>query len=48
MRAFGIIAFITSDLEEQSKLIKKQDAIIEEMQRYIDNREDIKNRLGDN
>jgi len=37
-----------ANLKEQGTIIKKQDAIIEELQSYIDNREDIKNRLGDN
>ncbi len=36
------------NMEEQSKIIKKQDTLIEEMQRYIDNRKDIVNSLGQN
>jgi len=36
------------NMEGQSKIIKKQEAIIEEMKRYIDNRKDIVNSLGQN
>jgi len=35
-------------LHQQSKIIRKQEVLIEEMKRYIDNKEDIKNSLGDN
>jgi len=34
--------------EDQSKIIRKQEVLIEEMKRYIDNKEDFKNSLGDN
>ena len=36
------------NMEEQSKIIKKQNTLIEEMKRYIDNRKDIVNSLGQN
>ncbi len=42
------ITLSEGNFEEQGKIIKKQDAIIEEMQRYIDNRKDIIDSLGDN
>jgi len=47
----GLICYITlsdGNFEEQGKIIKKQDKVIEETQRYIDNKEDFKDRLGDN
>ncbi len=42
------ISLNEANMEEQSKIIKKQEAIIEEMKRYIDNRKDIINSLGQN
>ena len=37
-----------ANLDEQSTIIKKQDAMIEEMNSLLKNRQDIKDRLGDN
>ena len=34
--------------EEQSKIIRKQEVLIEEMKRYIDNKESFKDGLGMN
>ena len=42
------ISLSEANMEEQSKIIKKQDRIIKEMQRHIDNRKDIVNSLGQN
>jgi len=36
------------NIEEQSRVIKKQEAMIEEMHSLLKNRQDIKDRLGDN
>ena len=36
------------NLEEQGKIIKNQEAMIDEMNSLLKNREDIKGRLGDN
>jgi len=42
------ITLSEGNFEEQGKIINKQDKVIEEMQRYIDNRKDIIDSLGDN
>ena len=48
MAIMETISLSEANMEEQSKIIKKQEAIIEEMQRYIDNKKDIVNSLGQN
>jgi len=37
-----------ANLKEQSTVIKNQEALIDEMQSLLKNRQDIKDRLGDN
>ena len=41
-----LIILSEGNKEEQSKIIRKQEVLIEEMKRYIDNKEDFKNRLS--
>ncbi len=48
MAIMETISLSEANMEAQSKIIKKQEAIIEEMQRYIDNKKDIVNSLGQN
>ena len=40
-----VINLKQDNIKDQSKIMRKQDAIIEEMKRYIDNKEDFKNSL---
>lgn len=35
-------------MEEQQKVIRKQEVLIEEMKKYIANKEEVKNSLGKN
>jgi len=43
-----LLKLTKENFNNQSKIVKKQEILIEEMKRYIDNKEDFKNRLGDN
>ena len=44
----GLLKLTKENFNNQSKIVRKQDVLIEEMKRYIDNKEDFKNSLGDN
>jgi len=43
-----LLKLTKENFNNQSKIVRKQDVLIEEMKRYIDNKEDFKDRLGDN
>lgn len=43
-----VINLKEGNMEEQRKIIRKQEVLIEEMKKYISNKEDIKNSLGKN
>ena len=44
----SLLKLTKENFNNQSKIVRKQEELIEEMKRYIDNREDIKNSLGKN
>jgi len=46
--ATELINLSEGNKKEQSKIIRKQEVLIEEMKRYIENKEDFKDGLGMN
>ena len=44
----GLINLTKENFNKQSMIVRKQEVLIEEMKRYIDNKEDFKNSLGKN
>ena len=46
MTTTELINLSEGNKKEQSKIIRKQEVLIDEMKRYIDNKEDFKNSLG--
>jgi len=43
-----LLKLTKENFNNQSLIVRKQEILIEEMKRYIDNKEDFKDRLGDN
>jgi len=44
----SLLKLTKENFSNQSLIVRKQEVLIEEMKRYIDNKEDFKNSLGDN
>lgn len=44
----SLLKLTSENFNNQSKIVRKQEVLIEEMKRYIDNKEDFKNSLGQN
>jgi len=44
----SLLKLTKENFNNQSLIVRKQEILIEEMKRYIDNKEDFKNSLGDN
>jgi len=43
-----LLKLTKENFNNQGKIVKKQEILIDEMKRYIENKEDIKNSLGQN
>ena len=43
-----LLKLTKENFKNQSLIVRKQEVLIEEMKCYIDNKEDFKDRLGDN
>jgi len=44
----SLLKLTKENFNNQSLIVRKQEVLIDEMKRYIDNKEDFKNSLGDN
>jgi len=44
----GLLKLTKENFNNQSKIVRKQEVLIDEMKRYIENKEDFKDSLGQN
>ena len=44
----SLLKLTKENFKNQSKIVRKQEVLIDEMKRYIENKEDIKDSLPDN
>jgi len=44
----SLLKLTKENFQNQSLIVRKQEVLIKEMKRYIENKEDFKNSLGDN